>query len=83
MKITINVDCTPEEARAFMGLPDVTPINDAMVNEMKARMEKGFSPEELDSMVRTFTQSATTGVSEMQKQFWALMQQASGGGRAD
>ena len=23
MKITIDVDCSPEEARAFLGLPDV------------------------------------------------------------
>ncbi|MEE4537438.1 MAG: DUF6489 family protein, partial [Erythrobacter sp.] len=23
MKISIEIDCTPEEARAFMGLPDV------------------------------------------------------------
>ncbi len=24
MKMTIEVDCTPEEARRFMGLPDVS-----------------------------------------------------------
>ena len=27
MKFTINVECTPEEARRFVGLPDVTPLN--------------------------------------------------------
>ena len=26
MKITVDVDCTPEEARAFLGLPDVKPM---------------------------------------------------------
>ena len=28
MKFTINVDCTPEEARAFFGLPDVSAVNE-------------------------------------------------------
>ncbi|MEO7470377.1 MAG: DUF6489 family protein, partial [Sphingobium limneticum] len=28
MKVTVDVDCTPAEARAFLGLPDVTPIHD-------------------------------------------------------
>ena len=30
MKINVEVDCTPEEARRAMGLPDLTPIHDAM-----------------------------------------------------
>jgi hypothetical protein len=39
MKFTVNVECSPEEARRFMGLPDVTPINDQLVAEMGKRME--------------------------------------------
>ncbi len=31
MKFTVNVECSPEEARRFMGLPDVTPINEQLV----------------------------------------------------
>lgn len=34
MKVTINIDCTPEEARSFMGLPDVTAVNEAMIKKM-------------------------------------------------
>jgi hypothetical protein len=48
MKFTVNVECSPEEARRFMGLPDVTPINDKLVEEMGKRMEanlKLMSPE--------------------------------------
>ena len=39
MKFTVNVECSPEEARRFMGLPDVTPINDQLVAEMGKRMD--------------------------------------------
>ena len=39
MKINVEVDCTPAEARAFLGLPDVAPLNEAMVAEMQKRMQ--------------------------------------------
>jgi hypothetical protein len=35
MKFTINVDCTPEEARRFFGLPDLDQMNEAMQENMK------------------------------------------------
>ena len=50
MKVTIEVDCTPQEARAFMGLPDVTPLNEQIVAEMQARLTSNMSmlaPDEL------------------------------------
>ena len=38
MKITVNVDCTPLEARQFMGLPDVEPMQKAAMAEIEKRM---------------------------------------------
>ena len=35
MKIRIDIDCTPEEARAFLGLPDVAPMHKAMMGEIR------------------------------------------------
>ena len=49
MKMTIEVDCSPEEARRFMGLPDVTPLNEHLVKEMQKRIDANISmlsPEE-------------------------------------
>ena len=37
MKLTIDIDCTPEEARAFFGMPDVEPLNKMIVDEMMKR----------------------------------------------
>ncbi|ADM08959.1 hypothetical protein PB2503_04422 [Parvularcula bermudensis HTCC2503] len=39
MKLTINVDCTPEEARTFFGLPDVAPVNEMIVTAMLERTQ--------------------------------------------
>lgn len=39
MKVNVEIDCTPEEARTFLGLPDVSKANtmyvDAIANAMK------------------------------------------------
>jgi hypothetical protein len=50
MKMTIEVDCSPEEARRFLGLPDVSALNDHLVGEMKKRIDANMamiSPDEL------------------------------------
>jgi hypothetical protein len=50
MKMTIEVECTPVEARAFLGLPDVGPLNEHLVAEMQNRLTSNINmvaPEEL------------------------------------
>ena len=50
MKVKLEVDCTPKEARSFLGLPDVEALNKHMVDEMKSRIDAGIgmaAPEEL------------------------------------
>lgn len=42
MKITVNVDCTPSEARAFLGLPDFSPVNEAIVSAMVERTKENI-----------------------------------------
>ena len=43
MKMTVEVDCTPEEARRFMGLPDVSALNDHLVSEMSKRVDANIN----------------------------------------
>jgi hypothetical protein len=48
MKITIEIDCTPDEARQFLGLPDLKPMQAAVMAKMEAQMVEAadrFSPE--------------------------------------
>jgi hypothetical protein len=59
MKFTVNVECSPEEARRFMGLPDVTPINEALVAEMGKRMEKNLALMSPDTMVSSWMSVGT------------------------
>ena len=65
MKARVEVECTPEEARAFLGLPDVTELNAHMVAEMKKRIDAS-APEELMKSWMSFGGAA-------QEQFMKLM----------
>ena len=54
MNISVNVDCTPEEARRFMGLPDLTSIHEVYLEKVKSTMEKGLTPETIESWMRNW-----------------------------
>lgn len=59
MKLRIEVECTPEEARAFMGLPDVTPINEMLVREMGERMQQNIQLMSPDTMMKSWMSVGT------------------------
>jgi hypothetical protein len=76
MKVRLEVDCTPEEARGFLGLPDVRALNEHLVSEMKTRMDANLAmaaPEELMKNWMAFGGQAS-------EQFLKLMTAAAGAG---
>ena len=38
MKFKIDIDCTPQEARTFLGFPDVESVQKALYSEIETRM---------------------------------------------
>lgn len=74
MKINVEIDCTPAEARAFLGLPDVTPLNDAMVAEMQKRMQANVAAMQPEELMKTWTSFGL----QAQDQFRRLMEGAVG-----
>jgi hypothetical protein len=70
MKMTIEVDCTPEEARRFLGLPDVTALNETLVQEMQKRVSANMSLLSPDEMMKSWM---TFGAGA-QEQFRKLME---------
>ena len=77
MKVTVNVECTPEEARAFFGLPDVQPMQEAMMAEMQTRMQDGMASMDMDNLMKMWMPGATPsgmpGLDQFQKMFWDSM----------
>jgi hypothetical protein len=50
MKVHIELEMSPEEARRMMGLPDVAKLQEEMAKELQSRMKsalQSFDPQEL------------------------------------
>jgi hypothetical protein len=69
VKLTIEVDCTPEEARTFLGLPDVRALNEKLVEEMQSRLSANLSLLSPDDLLKNW---ASFGIGA-QEQFRKLM----------
>jgi hypothetical protein len=62
MKINVEVDCTPEEARRFFGLPDLTLIHQAYVEKMSRAVAEGVSPESFAELARAWGPTGEAGM---------------------
>lgn len=63
MKVTIEIDCTPEEARRMMGLPDMTVLHERYLSMMGEAMEGGIRPEMLEGLLRSWAPMGEAGLS--------------------
>ncbi|HUO55657.1 MAG TPA: DUF6489 family protein [Rhodoblastus sp.] len=66
MKITVNIDCTPAEARAFMGLPDFEPMQKRAMEELEKRMMDALERYTPESLLKMWLQPATLDTSWFQ-----------------
>lgn len=81
MKFTVDVDCTPEEARTFLGLPDMKPIHDLYMQSVIDTMSGQTNLEQMERMFRSLSPLGDAGM----KMFSNLMDfgmTAAGGGGA-
>jgi len=74
MKVTVNVECTPEEARTFMGLPDVQPMQQALMAELEDQMRGNIRAMSPDNMIKTWMPAGVQGADQLQKMFWGQLQ---------
>lgn len=75
MKVTVNVECTPEEARTFMGLPDVQPMQQALLKDLENRLRANITAMSPENMVNTWFPASMQGAEQLQKMFWGQVQQ--------
>jgi hypothetical protein len=73
MKFRIDVDCTPEEARAFFGLPDVAPMQKAMMADIEKRLRAAVAEMGPEALVKLWGPSLSKSFEEMQRAFWSGM----------
>jgi Family of unknown function (DUF6489) len=78
MKIKIDIDCTPEEARTFLGLPDVVPLQTELMQAIQDRMMKTLASMDPETLFKMWLPGGPQTLEQMQRAFW---EQFSAGGR--
>ena len=67
MKISVDVDCTPEEARRFMGLPDMSSVHEAYLSKLRAMVEDGVKGEAVEGVLKSWAPLGEAGMSFWQR----------------
>lgn len=79
MKVKITVDCTPVEARAVMGLPDVSSLHDIYLDRMKVLVEKGVTPDMVGDVLKGWSSMGDAGMAFAQQLFGQIGSSLTGG----
>lgn len=73
MKVNIEIDCTPEEARTFMGLPDVAKANEFYVDAIGKAMKGAANVDQLQEFAKGLAPMGQVGM----KLFQSFMENSS------
>lgn len=64
MKITIDIDCSAQEARAFFGLPDVSPAQKAFVEALRTKMTESIAGMDSEAMFKAWMPDGMPGLDQ-------------------
>ncbi|RIV86554.1 DUF6489 family protein [Aurantiacibacter zhengii] len=66
MKVNIEIDCSPEEARRFMGLPDVEQANALYIENITNAMKGVSNTEQLEEYAKQLAPMGQMGLKMFQ-----------------
>ncbi|HVH02386.1 MAG TPA: DUF6489 family protein [Amaricoccus sp.] len=69
MKINVEIDCTPQEARAFLGLPDVQPMQEQLLADLQERMSANVRAMDPQEMMRLWFAPGVEGFGNLYEAF--------------
>lgn len=80
MKVKVELDVTPEETRRLLGLPDVSPVNDLLVERLRDQVEKGLDGTLLRNMMQSVIKGGAQGLDAYQTLLATIMGRARNNG---
>jgi len=78
MKISFDIDCTPDELRGFFGLPDVKPLQEKLLQEVEAGMRANLKALNPETLLKTWLPAGLKGFEQLQEMF---LNQVAGAGK--
>jgi hypothetical protein len=79
MKISLDIDCSPEELRGFFGLPDVKPLQEQLLKEVEERLRANVKSLDPETMLKTWLPAGLKGFEQLQEIFLNQMSGRSAG----
>ena len=73
MKVTVEIDCTPDEARAFLGLPDVRPMQAAMMDALEQQAVQAAGHFAPDAMLKLWSAAVPQLSTQIQEMFAKIL----------
>jgi uncharacterized protein DUF6489 len=78
MKIHLEIDCSPEEARKFFGAPEVQPLQEALLKEVQERISGTIRAMDAKTLIDTWLPATLKGFEQWQRMLMAQMAGAQG-----
>ncbi len=70
MKITVEIDATPQEVRDFFGLPDIQPLQNEILQKLRDDMANGIPGFDPLSLLKPALPAHMQSMETMQNAFW-------------
>jgi hypothetical protein len=78
LKFNIEVECTPDEARRFLGLPEIAPMQERLIEEMEVQLKETIRAMDGKAMLEQWLPVGIKGVEQFQS-FWTQLAAAAAG----
>jgi Family of unknown function (DUF6489) len=73
MKIKLDIDCTPDEVREFFGLPQIKPLQEELLKEVRERLAANIKAMDPEAMLKTWLPATLKGFEQLQEMFLSRM----------
>jgi len=73
MKIKLDIDCTPDEVREFFGLPEIKPLQEELLKEVRERLSANIKAMDPEAMLKTWLPATLKGFEQLQEMFFSRM----------
>ena len=77
MKVTVEIDTTPQEMRTLMGMPDVETLQQEVMDKMRERVMTAMEANDMTELMKLFIPSTEQfkSMEAMQASFWKAFSQ--------
>ncbi len=70
MKITVEIDATPQEVRDFFGLPDIQSLQNEIIQKVSEDMKSGVPGMDAMNLMKPFLPTHMQSMETLQNAFW-------------